>query len=153
MIVTLSQAPTRRSLMLGGASAAGIAVAIPLYQRRDRFTGDVMTPPEAFGALQAGNLLLIDIRRPDEWERTGIAAGAEPLDMRREDFIEALTTLTGGDLTVPVALICAAGVRSDRIGARLADAGFTRVIDVPEGMLGSGGGPGWLARGLPVATP
>lgn len=35
---------------------------------------------------------------------------------------------------------------------RLRAAGFTQIIDVPEGMLGSGAGPGWLKRGLPVVT-
>lgn len=72
--------------------------------------------------------------------------------MRREDFVEALTVLAEGDLDRPVALICARGVRSDRTSTRLADAGFTQIIDVPEGMLGSRAGPGWLERGLPVTA-
>ena len=28
--------------------------------------------------------------------------------------------------------------------------GFTRVYNVKEGMVGSGAGPGWIKRGLPV---
>jgi hypothetical protein len=32
----------------------------------------------------------------------------------------------------------------------LENAGFTNIIDVPEGMMGSRAGPGWLKRGLPV---
>ena len=32
----------------------------------------------------------------------------------------------------------------------LREAGFTNIIDVPEGMLGSGAGPGWLKSGLPL---
>ena len=35
---------------------------------------------------------------------------------------------------------------------RLSEAGFTQIIDVPEGMLGSAAGPGWLALDLPVRT-
>jgi rhodanese-related sulfurtransferase len=100
----------------------------------------------------SGDLLLVDIRRPDEWARTGIGEGAVPLDMRRADFGAALLAAAGGDSARPVALICARGVRSRQLSARLAAAGFTRVIDVPEGMLGSGAGPGWLARGLPVVA-
>jgi len=34
----------------------------------------------------------------------------------------------------------------------LEKAGFTRIVDIPEGMLGSSAGPGWLARDLPVVT-
>lgn len=96
---------------------------------------------------------MIDIRRPDEWARTGVAEGAYPLDMRRDDFIEALAMLVDEQRDQPIALICARGVRSDRMSARLRQAGFDRIIDVPEGMLGSAAGPGWIARDLPVVRP
>ena len=76
--------------------------------------------------------------------------GAIPIDMRRPDFTDALRAEIVGREDVPVALICARGVRSARLSQRLAEAGFTNIIDVPEGMLGSGAGPGWLKRGLPV---
>ncbi|CTQ50640.1 rhodanese-like domain-containing protein [Jannaschia donghaensis] len=143
--------PSRRRFLLiaGGATvlvtSAGYAVA-----RRDRFEGSEFTPPEALAAARAGDILLIDIRRPDEWQATGIAEGARPLDMRRDDFLAALGDYSDGDLDRPIALICARGVRSDRVSARLQAAGFTNVIDIPEGMLGSSAGPGWLERGLPV---
>lgn len=116
----------------------------------DRFEGDELSPPEVLEAMQAGQILLVDIRRPDEWDRTGIAEGAAPLDMRRDDFLRALEALVDGDVNRPIALICARGVRSDRLSARLTATGFTRIIDVPEGMLGSPAGPGWIARGLPL---
>ena len=32
----------------------------------------------------------------------------------------------------------------------LAENGFSKVINIPEGMLGSSDGPGWIARGLPL---
>ncbi|WGH78636.1 rhodanese-like domain-containing protein [Jannaschia ovalis] len=143
----------RRMMGLGGLAiaAAGIAGGWALV-RRDRFEGATLTAPEALEAVRAGELLLVDIRRPDEWASTGIPEGAEPLDMRRDDFVEALEALAGGT-DRPVALICARGVRSDRMSAALEAAGFTTVADVSEGMLGSSAGPGWLARGLPVARP
>lgn len=95
-------------------------------------------------------ITLIDIRRPDEWQRTGVGAGAVPLDMRRRDFTAALLEVTEGRTDVPIALICARGVRSARLSAAMTDAGFTNIIDVPEGMLGSGAGPGWIKSGLPL---
>lgn len=101
----------------------------------------------------AGEILLIDIRRPDEWARTGVAAGAEPLDMRLADFQDRLAVLMARRPGVPVAVICARGVRSRALSARLRQAGIDDVMDVPEGMLGSGAGPGWLAAGLPVVRP
>ena len=87
--------------------------------------------------------------RPDEWAETGIATGAVTLDMRETDFVEQLDHLVGGDRTAAIALICARGVRSRKLAARLTAAGFSAVLDVSEGMLGSAAGPGWVARGLP----
>lgn len=145
----------RRGLMLGGAAAAG-AAGLGLgwaAWSRDRFDGAALSPPEALAAVRAGDVTLIDIRRPDEWAATGVPEGAHPIDMRRDDFLDALRAVTGGATDAPVALICARGVRSDRMSARLAAAGFARIVDVPEGMLGSDAGPGWLARGLPVTRP
>lgn len=112
-----------------------------------------LSAPEALDAAETGSLALIDIRRPDEWARTGVPQGAIPLDMRRDDFVTALLMLPGIEKDTPIALICARGVRSRRLAARLTDAGFTTILDVPEGMLGSGAGPGWIARGLPVTQP
>jgi len=114
--------------------------------------GGALDVAEAHRAALSGDVILIDIRRPDEWRRTGVPEGAVALDMRRSDFIEALLAQTQGARDVPVALICARGVRSRGLGQRLAGAGFERVLDVPEGMLGSGAGAGWLARGLPVVA-
>ncbi len=112
--------------------------------------GAVLTAPEAHEAAIGGQIALIDIRRPDEWARTGSGEGAHRLDLRRDDFVDALLEITGGERSVPVALICARGVRSARVANRLIAAGFTNIIDVPEGMLGSAAGPGWIARGLPL---
>jgi rhodanese-related sulfurtransferase len=113
-------------------------------------TGKELSVTQAYDQAISGDIVLIDIRRPDEWRKTGIGEGAQPLDMRRDDFVEALTTLIGGDLSTPVALICARGVRSAGMTKRLTEAGFTGIIDVPEGMLGSRAGPGWLASELPI---
>lgn len=116
-------------------------------------TGSALSVRDAHEQAQRGEILLVDIRRPDEWATTGIAEGAVPLDMRRPDFIEALLEATQGATDTPVALICARGVRSRFLSEALTEAGFTRIIDVPEGMMGSGAGPGWLRTALPVVRP
>jgi rhodanese-related sulfurtransferase len=109
--------------------------------------GPALSPGEALAEAEAGRLVIADIRRPDEWARTGLARPAHPLDMRREDFAFALAALRGD---LPAALICARGGRSLRLQARLLGAGLTGILDIPEGMEGSGAGPGWIARGLPI---
>lgn len=145
---------SRRTLLITGAAAlTATAVGGYFAWARPQYDGGEMTPQQALTAAQTGAITLIDIRRPDEWARTGIAANAHPIDMRDRDFAQTLSALVNGDTNRPVALICARGVRSARLSARLTAAGFTNVINVPEGMEGSRAGPGWVARGLPVRRP
>lgn len=107
---------------------------------------------DAHAQAAAGDILLIDIRQPREWRATGVGIGAHPLDMRQADFADRLARIAGpGGKNRPIALICARGGRSARLARRLTKAGWTRIIDVPEGMLGSAAGPGWRGAGLPVA--
>lgn len=143
---------SRRALLLAvpGAFAAGGAIWWAARRYTPQHDNPRLTVTEAHAAAKAGRVLLVDIRTPTEWRRSGIPAGAVPLDMRRKDFTNALLELSGGDTDRPVALICAGGVRSARLSLRLANAGFTQVMDVPEGMFGSAAGPGWLRSDLPV---
>lgn len=139
--------------MFGAAAiATGGAVAAQWYNILAENAPSALTPQDAHAGAAAGGILLIDIRRPDEWARTGVGQHAIRIDMRRSDFETALLEAVKGDRSAPVALICARGVRSRRMSKRLAAAGFETIIDVPEGMLGSGAGPGWLKRGLPVVA-
>ncbi|MEM6498800.1 MAG: rhodanese-like domain-containing protein [Pseudomonadota bacterium] len=140
----------RKALALCCVTALGVgafSVSLIAFDRAD--TAIVMAPPEALAAAARGEILIVDIRRPDEWDRTGIAEYAVGIDMRDEDFISKLTAARVSN-TQPIAVICARGVRSARMTRRLEEAGIRPLIDIPEGMLGSPAGPGWIARALPV---
>ncbi|WP_146344270.1 rhodanese-like domain-containing protein [Phaeobacter marinintestinus] len=141
---------SRRSVLIGIAGAGAVAGVLIWRRIPPNYQGGKLSVSDAHAVALDGSVLLIDIRTPKEWRQTGVGEGAQPLDMRRNDFVDALSRLSGGDTHQPIALICARGVRSARLSRRLTDAGFTSIIDVPEGMLGSGAGPGWLATGLPV---
>lgn len=146
---------TRRGFGLAaGAAIVGGTVFASRWYNVSAVAGaeGTLSTPDAHAAAVSGAILLLDIRRPDEWERTGVGEGAVPLDMRRKDFTDALLARTDGRMDAPIALICARGVRSRRLTERLETAGFTAIIDVPEGMLGSGAGPGWLKRDLPTVA-
>ncbi|MGR3759753.1 rhodanese-like domain-containing protein [Roseobacteraceae bacterium NS-SX3] len=145
---------SRRGLMLGGLAAAGAAAAGWGWLRRvaPKYAQPRLSAAEAYARAQAGEVVLIDIRTPREWRATGVPAGGRPIDMRRPDFAAALQAVAGPDRAAPIALICARGVRSARMTLALAEAGFTSILDVPEGMLGSRAGPGWIAAGLPVVA-
>jgi len=127
----------------------GAVAAVRLsVQRAD--AAEVMTPPEALAAAEKGAILIVDIRRPDEWQRTGIAQYAVAIDLRDDEFFDRLAAARSS-ATQPIAVICARGVRSARMTKRLQEAGLGPLIDIPEGMLGSSAGPGWLDRGLPIS--
>ncbi len=111
------------------------------------------------GAVQAyelsnrGDIILIDVRTPAEWKKTGIGASARAISMHLPGFFDKINAVVRGDKSKAIALICARGNRSNRMQAALVERGYTNVIDVAEGMLGSRAGPGWIARGLPLVNP
>ena len=148
---------SRRRFLFGAGALTLVGAGFAATEGRNLFyaalsenVGQQISVTQAHEMAVAGEIVLIDIRRPDEWQATGSPASGHRLDMRREDFTQALAELTGGARDARVALICARGVRSSRLTNRLTEAGFSNIIDVPEGMLGSGAGPGWIREGLPV---
>lgn len=140
-----------RRFLVGGALCVVAGTVAWSEMTKLPFEGKAIDPPTAHQLAVSGEITLLDIRRPDEWAKTGSGEGAHRLDMRQNDFVEILDGLLAGDRSKPVALICARGVRSNRMSDKLSKAGFTNIIDVPEGMLGSKAGPGWLKRELPAA--
>ena len=139
--------PTRFTL------AAGAALLISLSGCAQE-SGPSVAAPEAWSQAQAGQLTLIDIRRPDEWKQTGVAKGALEINMAHPQgaagFVKQVEAELGGNKHAPVGLICRTGNRTTQMQKVLTDAGFTNVVNIKEGMAGSGSGPGWLARGLPT---
>lgn len=142
-----------RRVVLGLGIAVLVGGVLAYGQVYQTFDGQAIDAAEAQKRAARGEVTLIDIRRPDEWADTGYGADAMPLDMRDADFLARLTAAVDGNRDAPIALICARGVRSTRLANQLTEAGFTQIINVPEGMLGSSAGPGWIARNLPVSRP
>lgn len=112
----------------------------------------VLSAPEVRQLQVEGRILLVDIRSPGEWRKTGVAAGALTITVHRRDFASALLVAAGGDYARPIAIICATGGRTALARRYLIAMGFSAVIDLSEGMLGSARGPGWIRRGLPVVA-
>lgn len=109
-----------------------------------------MTPDEAYQRALAGEIVLIDIRTPGEWAQTGLPDVALKADMSVASFIPTILNIRDQNPDIPLAMICRTGNRSGYVTGELFKAGMTNVIDVVEGMAGSGVGPGWVTRGLPV---
>jgi rhodanese-related sulfurtransferase len=116
-------------------------------------SGGTIAAEEAFRRAAEGSIILIDIRLPSEWRRTGVGVNAIPITKHQSiyHFVDQLKTVDGIN-DRPIALICAEGVRSANMQDMLMQFGFKGVIDVHEGMEGNAEGPGWIKSGLPV-TP
>ncbi|MFN4262512.1 MAG: rhodanese-like domain-containing protein [Thioalkalivibrionaceae bacterium] len=138
--------------VVSAESGAG-ANSVLDFRLRDR--SGRLTATEAFAASRSGELIIVDIRRPEEWSETGVAETAIPISVEShrdgvQGFLRDLEWATGGDRSVPVALICRTGNRTAQLAPQLRQLGYERVFTVDEGMAGSAAGPGWLARGLPL---
>ena len=140
---------TSRRIILASGFALALVSLLPVTSAT---SSTVMSAPEALEAANRGELILVDIRTRAEWRETGLAEPAKAISMHEAGFVRNLTEALGGDRTRPLALICATGGRSAHMSQILATAGFSNIIDVSEGMIGSSVGPGWIKRGLPLKT-
>ncbi|MEE9428295.1 MAG: rhodanese-like domain-containing protein [Paracoccaceae bacterium] len=151
---SLTDHKTRRNVLVG-AGALLVAGAtwkfFPVSAQTTSPDGyEIMDAQAAFDAVSADEIVLVDIRRPDEWSGTGIGEGAVALDMREESFVASLVELRKLYPTRPIALICRTGNRSGNVVSTLAAQGFPGLVDVSEGMVGGRNGQGWIKRGLPT---
>ncbi|MGI9372173.1 MAG: rhodanese-like domain-containing protein [Hyphomicrobiales bacterium] len=111
---------------------------------------DKLSVQDAHKLAQTGEILLVDIRTPQEWRETKVGASAQTISMHSAEFLRNLESAIEGDKTKPIALICATGGRSQWLQAQLLRRGYTKIYDVSEGVLGSSAGPGWLKASLPL---
>lgn len=136
---------TRRHFIL----ALSALTLIPAAAVADTKT---LTAEDAYDRLQSGELILIDVRTPQEWLDSGVAEGAWPLDMREPDFGRWIMATLERNPHRDVAVICRSGNRSGRLMDLFAQNGIVTVLDVSEGMLGGPRGTGWIPTGLPTVS-
>ena len=100
-------------------------------------------------SLQAQGVPLYDVRRPEEWQQTGVVEGSKRLTFVDEkgkvtpDFVEKFTQAVGKN--EPVILICRTGSRTDALSRALVQQlGYTKIYNVKNGITR------WIGEGLPV---
>lgn len=105
---------------------------------------------DALQLLHARGVTIIDVRRQDEWEQTGLVPGSHAITFFDEkgrydvrQWLDQVSRITSPDK--PVVLICAHGVRSSKI-AELLDKrlGYADVHNVTEGIVS------WIKSNNPV---
>lgn len=74
---------------------------------------------------------LIDLRTPEEINRTGVIQGARAINFYAQDFDAQVARLDKGK---PVIVYCAAGGRSPQAAAKMSKMGFSKVYDYSGGM-------------------
>jgi rhodanese-related sulfurtransferase len=121
--------------------------ALAVLLSSQAFAVDKLSPAEVNAAVEAGDMVLIDIRTPEEWATTGIAANAHALDMTTENFADQVNKLMKSNRGKKIAFICQSGVRSKRLADELEGAGLSGIVDVV------GGTKAWIADGLPISQP
>jgi rhodanese-related sulfurtransferase len=95
---------------------------------------------------------IYDVRRPEEWRKTGILEGSRLLTFvdksgrLKPDFLPQFTTEI--DKNQPVILICRTGNRTDTLARYLVEKlGYTQVYNARDGITR------WIAEKLPVVRP
>jgi rhodanese-related sulfurtransferase len=112
----------------------------------------IQSAPAVAERLNAGEMVLLDIRSKGEWEETGLAKGAWPVSMHTSDFVMKLEQILMLYKPEQIAIICATGGRTSYIANALKQNGIDGITDISEGMIGNKHGPGWLARKMPVIS-
>lgn len=117
----------------------------PNWAKVEHLSDDQLT------ALAAEGVPLIDIRRDEEWEETGVIAGSHLLTFFRERDKYDLDAWLGefdkvADRNKPFILICRHGIRTAKLG-RFLDGreDFSNVHHLQLGITG------WIEAGRPVS--
>ena len=94
---------------------------------------------------------IYDVRRPDEWRKTGVIEGSQLLTFvdkdgqLKPDFLSQFTRETSKD--APVILICRTGSRTSSLARYLTDKlGYTKVFNVDDGI------SRWIREKRPVKS-
>jgi len=113
--------------------------------------GLVNLSPDELQALQAKGALVVDVRTPEEWAKTGLIPGSKGLTYfsstggyDKDAWLKQLKPLQASP-DQPVILVCRSGNRSSTVGKMLLnEAGYTKVYHLDKGI------SGWSAQSKPL---
>ena len=135
-----------RRLVLGVGAAMAASLPLAGFPAENA----VITDQDAYTRQQAGQMVIVDVRTPQEWQQTGVAVGAEPIDMSDPEFLQKLVQLRQDNPGIEFGFICRSGNRSGQVQSYLAQNNVAGVYSVDGGMSGNGQASGWISDGLPV---
>lgn len=103
-----------------------------------------LSPGVANEKVSNGDLILVDVREPNEWQVDGNPEGCIQIALQNENFANEVLLSVNNDKNKKVALCCRSGMRGEKAGKILLKAGFCDVVNVEGGILR------WLKEGLPT---
>ena len=104
--------------------------------------------PDELQIMQAKGALVVDVRTPEEWAKTGLIPGSKGLtyfdstgNYDKESWLKQLKPLQSSP-EQPLILVCRSGNRSSMVGKMLLqEAGYSKVYHLDKGI------NGWSAEG------
>lgn len=128
------------SLLLSAAATLSLAAEL------------LSVTPEQLSEMQAAGALVVDVRTPEEWAKTGLIPGSKGLTFfdgnGKADpagWLRQLEPLHRRP-DQPVILVCRSGNRSATVGTMLAkEAGYPKVYHLDQGL------KSWQMAGKPLA--
>ena len=151
-IKTISPASITLALLAGLLALAGALG--PASLKAQTSADYTLTASQARELVSSGQAVLVDIRQPEEWRETGMAEDAVGISMLHAEggpgFLRDLNLAVDNQTDATIILICRTGNRTGQVLRALREWGFSEVYHVPEGMIGSRFGPGWIPSGLPT---
>lgn len=99
---------------------------------------------EAHSQQVAGELVIVDIRQPNEWAQTGIPAGSYRITLGTQNFAPQIKGLAEENPDSKIALFCASGMRSGSAIGQLKAAGIENLYNI------KGGFGAWSRGRLPI---
>lgn len=113
--------------------------------------GLVNLTPDEVQAMQTNGALVVDVRTPEEWAKTGLIPGSKGLtyfdstgNYDNNAWVKQLKPLQSSP-EQPLILVCRSGNRSSTVGKMLLqEAGYAKVYQLEKGI------KGWSAESKPL---
>ncbi len=129
----MAEATRRNFLWLGLGGLVAVAAGGALWMRASAGDAAFETRFMTVDQMKAEGALVVDVRRPDEWQATGVIEGARLVTFAdAQDFLSRI----GADLAPgqELILVCQSGRRSAAAAAALAGLIPNRIISADGGM-------------------
>ena len=103
-----------------------------------------ISPKEAHEMQQNGEIIIIDVRQPDEWQKNGMPKGAYGVGLSSTDFIGAVEKIAAQHKGCRLALTCQSGMRTKAAIKTLDSHGMKDLYQIKGGLMA------WNRQGLPL---